>query len=257
MISVPSELLPHLGQNLWHLFAVFLRVSALVSLLPAFGERSVPVRVKLGVAVAFTMIVIPAIPASGVMPGFHKMIGLITIEVLIGLMLGIGLRLFVLALQTAGSIAAQATSLSQILGGAAAEPVPAMGYLLTLAGLALAVLLGLHIRAAQFMIHSYMLFPMGALPTAPDLSQWGVAQVARSFGLAFALATPFVIASLIYNLALGVINRAMPQLMVAFVGAPAITFAGLFLLFAGAPLILATWSDALFTFLQNPLGGLR
>ena len=71
--------------------------------------------------------------------------------------------------------------------------------------------------------------------------------------LAFGLAMPFVIASLIYNLALGVINRAMPQLMVAFVGAPAITFAGLFLLFAGAPLILSVWSDALFAFMMNPL----
>ncbi|RLJ97998.1 flagellar biosynthetic protein FliR [Ruegeria conchae] len=257
MSSAPAELLPLLGQNLWHLFAVFLRVSALVSLLPAFGERSIPTRVKLGVAVAFTLIIVPAIPSAEIVPDAPNMTGLIGIEILIGLMLGIGLRLFVLALQTAGSIAAQATSLSQILGGVATEPVPAMGYLLTLAGLALAMLLGLHIRAAQFMINSYMLFPMGVLPAAPDLSPWGVTQIARSFGLAFALAMPFVIASLIYNLALGVINRAMPQLMVAFVGAPAITFAGLFLLFAGVPFILSTWSDTLFDFLQNPLRGLR
>ena len=40
-----------------------------------------------------------------------------------------------------------------------------------------------------------------------------ICQIAHSFGLAFALATPFVIASLIYNLALGVINRAMPRKM--------------------------------------------
>ncbi|SDX69477.1 flagellar biosynthetic protein FliR [Ruegeria halocynthiae] len=257
MITFPAELLPHLGHNLWHLFAVFLRVSAMVSLLPAFGERSIPARVKLGVAVAFTIIIMPAIPSADVLPKFPGMAGMIGVEILIGLLLGIGLRLFVFALQTAGSIAAQATSLSQILGGAATEPVPAMGYLLTLAGLALAMFLGLHVRAAQFMINSYMLFPIGVLPAAPDLSQWGVTQIASSFGLAFALAMPFVIASLIYNLALGVINRAMPQLMVAFVGAPAITFAGLFLLFAGTPLILSTWSDALFSFLQNPLGSVR
>ncbi len=255
MISVPTELFPLVGQNLWHLFVVFLRVSAMASLLPAFGERSIPARVKLAVAFAFTMIIVPAIPNMDAASAFPNMAGLIAVEILIGLMLGIGLRLFVLALQTAGSIAAQATSLSQILGGAAAEPVPAMGYLLTLAGLALAVLLGLHVRAAQFLINSYTLFPMGVLPAAPDLSHWGVTRIARSFALAFSLAMPFVIASLIYNLALGVINRAMPQLMVAFVGAPAITFAGLFLLLAGTPLILSNWSDALFTFLLNPIGG--
>ena len=257
MIALPPELLLELGEGLWHLFAVFLRVSALVSLLPAFGARSIPTRVKFAIAASFTLIVSPAIPTPLVQPTLLPMVGLVLTEVLIGMALGLSLRLLVLALQTAGSIAAQATSLSQILGPAAADPVPAMGHLLTLAGLTLAVLLGLHIRVAQFVIHSYTLFPMGALPLAPDLSHWGVQQIARSFGLAFALAMPFVIASLIYNLALGVINRAMPQLMVAFVGAPAITFAGLFLLFAGAPLILSVWSDALFAFMLNPLEGLR
>ncbi|WP_377191511.1 flagellar biosynthetic protein FliR [Ruegeria meonggei] len=253
MIALPPELLPQLGEGLWHLFAVFLRISALVSLLPAFGERSVPTCVKLGIAFAFTLVVTPAVQPLGMGPGLLPMARMVLTEVLIGMVLGMGLRLFVLALQTAGSIAAQATSLSQILGGAAADPVPAMGYLLTLAGLTLAVLLGLHIRVAQFLIHSYALFPMGAAPLTPNLSQWGVQQIAHSFYLAFALAMPFVIASLIYNLALGVINRAMPQLMVAFVGAPAITFAGLFLLFAGTPLILSVWSDALFGFMLNPL----
>ena len=236
---------------------MFVRVSALVSLLPAFGERSIPTRVKLGVAVAFSMIVAPTVPVNDVALTMPSVAALIVVEILIGLALGIGLRLFVLALQTAGSIAAQATSLSQILGGAATEPVPAMGYLLTLAGLALAMMMGLHVRAAQFLIQSYIMLPMGLAPTTSDLTQWGIGQIGRSFGLAFALAMPFVIASLIYNLALGVINRAMPQLMVAFVGAPAITFAGLFLLFAGTPLILSVWSDALFGFLQNPLEGPR
>nr|WP_255733395.1 flagellar biosynthetic protein FliR [Ruegeria sp. Ofav3-42] len=250
-------LLPQLGDGLWHVFAVFLRVSAMVSLLPAFGERSIPARVKLGIAVAFTLVITPAVQAPNSDPAFLALVRMIGTEVLVGIALGMGLRLFVLALQTAGSIAAQSTSLSQILGGAAADPVPAMGYLLTLAGLALAVLLGLHIRVAQFLIHSYTLFPMGVAAQAPDLSQWGAHQIARSFSLAFGLAMPFVIASLIYNLALGVINRAMPQLMVAFVGAPAITFAGLFLLFAGAPLILSVWSDALFAFFLNPLEATR
>ncbi len=255
MIGLPPDLLPFISSELEHLFAVFLRVSALVSLLPAFGERSIPARVKLAIAVAFTLVVSSAIDPSGAMFGLFPAVRLIGTEILTGLALGLSLRLFVLALQTAGSIAAQATSLSQLLGGAAADPVPAMGYLLTLAGITLAVLMGLHIRAAQFLIDSYTLVPMGQPPAATDLSHWGVRRIAHSFALAFALAMPFVIASLIYNLALGVINRAMPQLMVAFVGAPAITFAGLFLLLAGAPLILSAWSDALSSFLTNPIGG--
>ncbi len=254
MIDLPPALLGQLGGSLWLAFVVFLRVTALVSLLPAFGERSIPTRVKLGAAIAFTLVVAPAVTVPGAEAGLLPLVRVVLTEILIGLGLGLGLRLIVLALQTAGSVAAQSTSLSQILGGAAVEPVPAMGYLLTVAGLALAAAMGIHIRAAQFLVHSYALFPVGTVPAPSDLSQWGVTQISRSFALAFGLAAPFVIASLIYNLALGVINRAMPQLMVAFVGAPAITFAGLFLLFAGTPIILSVWSETLFAFMNDPVG---
>ena len=39
-------------------------------------------------------------------------------------------------------------------------------------------------------------------------------------------------------------NRAMPQLMVAFVGAPAISFGGLALLLIVAPFLLDVWRNA-------------
>lgn len=252
-----TELAQYLTSEFWHAFTVLLRVSALVSVLPAFGERTVPTRVKMGVAIAFTAIVAPALGTRFSPLDFAEFARLATTEIVVGLILGLMVRLFVLGLQTAGSIAAQATSLSQILGGAAVEPVPAMGFLLVMAGLTLAVITGLHVRAAEYAILSYTLFPAGTLPHAPDLTRWGVGQVATVFALAFSLAAPFMIASLIYNLAMGAINRAMPQLMVAFIGAPVITFGGLFILFAASPLMLTIWVDAVNDFLHDPLGSPR
>jgi flagellar biosynthetic protein FliR len=79
-----------------------------------------------------------------------------------------------------------------------------------------------------------------------------LAQVSRAFALAFTLAAPFTIAALIYNLALGFINRAMPSLMVSFVGAPALSAGGLILLALMTPLLLPVWQAALETFLDAP-----
>lgn len=237
---------------LWQSFAVFLRVSAFVSLMPAFGEQSIPVRVRLGIAIAFTMIISPAVAGPSLPMQFGSVLWLSLTEIAAGLALGIGIRLFILALQTAGSIAAQSTSLAQILGGAVAEPVPAMGHILVMGGLALAVMTGLHVRAAEMMILSYDMLPMGRLPDGAELAEWGVDQIRRSFSLAFTLAAPFVILSVLYNVALGVINKAMPQLMVAFVGAPVITAGGLLLLCLSAPLLIETWLTALNTFIANP-----
>lgn len=254
MNAAIAELLPLVQQTLWHGFIVFVRVGAIVSLLPAFGEQSVPMRIKLTIVMAFVMITAPLIQPAEAYQNIDQTIWFTLTETLIGLALGLGIRLFVMALQTAGSIAAQSTSLSQLLGGSAVDPLPAMGYILIVAGLALAVMTGLHVKAAALIVLSYDLMPMGRFPNAEDLSQWGLSQISRAFALAFTLAAPFVLLSVIYNLTLGAINKAMPQLMVAFVGAPLITAGGLLLLLLASPLLLSTWLAVFDGFLANPFG---
>lgn len=231
---------------------VFARVGAAFAVIPAFGERLVPMRVRLGAALAMTAIVAPAV-ATPPLPG--EPLGLLIYlggEALAGLALGLTLRLLVMALQIAGTIAAQAISLSQFFGGAGAEPQPAIAQVLMLAGLALLVLMGLPERAAEYLILSYDLLPAGLWPDPGALADWGTAQVARAFALGFTLAAPFVIGAVLYNLALGAINRAMPTLMVAFVGAPAVTLAGLALLAVSAPILLGVWWQTFARVLADP-----
>ncbi|MEE4187139.1 MAG: flagellar biosynthetic protein FliR [Roseobacter sp.] len=250
-----EQVLTLLNQNLLHGFAVFLRVSAIVAMLPAFGEQSVPVRIKLAVAVAFTAIVAPAVPLGAQIGSLTDLIFLTFTEAASGLLIGIGVRLLVIALQIAGSIAAQSTSLSQVLGGAAVDPIPAMGYILVVGGLALATLAGLHVKATGFIVLSYDFLPFGRFVEPSAISEWGTHQVAKAFSLAFSLAAPFIVLSVLYNFALGAINRAMPQLMVAFVGAPVTTLGGLALLMISAPFMLEVWLEALNRFMLDPFGG--
>ncbi len=232
--------------------AVFLRVGAMMMLLPAFGDQAVPQRVKLALALMFTIIVAPAVT-----PGLPHVdpfpATLFLTETLAGLLLGFGIRLFVHALQIAGAIAAQATTLSQMFGGIGPEPQPVIGNVLVVAGLAVAVSAGLHIRVAELLILSYGPLPAGVLPQAADVTRLGAGQIARAFALGFSLAAPFVIASVLYNVALGFINRAMPQLAVSFVGAPALTLGGLALLAITAPFAVAFWLQLLNAHLAAPL----
>jgi flagellar biosynthetic protein FliR len=173
-------------------------------------------------------------------------------EIVTGLFLGLLVRLFVLALQTAGAIAAQSTSLSQLFGGTAgADPQPAMANLLVVGGLAVAMMLGLHVKTAAYLIHSYSALPVGAVLSPQRVVTLGITQISATFGLAYSIAAPFLIASLVYNVALGVINRAMPQLMVAFVGAPAITAGGLLLFLAASPIMISVWHGAMTGFLSS------
>lgn len=255
MIDELATLVPVTREMLWLGFVVFLRVSAMMFVVPGFGERSVPSRVKLGLAGAFTLIIAPAV-ASSIPPAPIALVAKIVVlapEIVTGLFYGLMLRFFIFALQVAGSIAAQSTSLAQIFGGSAgADPQPAIGHLLVAAGLALAAMMGLHVQVAAYLLLSYEMIPPGIIISSELVARLGVAEVGNSFALGFQLSAPFVIASLIYNVILGVINRAMPQLLVSFVGAPAITAGGLFLMAVAVPIMLTIWFGVFSNFMMSP-----
>jgi flagellar biosynthetic protein FliR len=238
----------------WAAALVFIRTGAVVALMPGLGETAVPQRIKLALVVALTLVVAPMVTESIAANGPEPALATLAGEAVAGLILGIGMRLYLLALLTAASIIAQATTLSQLFAGAAPEPQPAIGNLLAVAGVALALAAGLHVTAAELIVRSYQILPAGGYPDPGQVADWGLGLISETFGLAFALAAAFVIGGTIYNLALGAINRAMPQLMVSMIGAPALTLGSLALLAIAVPLILTVWLDAFSAHVAQPFG---
>lgn len=236
---------------IWQAALVFLRIGAAAFLIPGLGEQSLPQRIRLAAALAMTAVVAPGVAPMPEAPGPQALLS----EAMTGLVLGLGLRLLVMALQTAGTIAAQSVSLAQMFAGTGPEPQPIVANLLVMAGIALFVALGGLERSVALMLMSYEMVPLGALPDPARLAGWGIGRIAGLFALAFALAAPFVLAALLYNLALGLMNRVMPTLMVSFVGAPALSLGGLVLLALASPLVLEVWRDAMDRALVAPFGG--
>lgn len=234
----------------WQAALVFLRVGAMVALLPALGEQALPQRVKLAAAVAITLVVAPGVAV----PAGYGPAALLA-EGAAGLTLGFGLRLVVMGLQMAGTLAAQSVSLAQMFAGTGPEPAPIVANLLVLSGVALFLAMGGPARCVELVFLSYQMVPAGGAPDPGILADWGVQRIARVFALAFSLAAPFVLAALLYNLALGAINRAMPALMVSFIGAPALTLGGLILLALTTPLLLQAWRLAMERALAAPFAG--
>lgn len=257
MLQALAQILAQTDTQLAGVILVFVRVAAAVALMPGFGEQAIPSRVRLMAAIAFTMVVWPMVEPKlpPIDPALPALAGLILIEAGIGFLIGISVRLLVMAIQFAGSVAAQSTAITQVAGvGVTPDPMPAIGNILMLAGLTLALVTGLHIKASLAIASTYDLFPLGTIPVAGDIAQWGIARVADVFAFGFSMAAPFVIASFAYNLALGGINRAMPTLMVAFVGAPLITAGALLILLLAAPAIITVWNDRMDLILANPMG---
>lgn len=252
LITDLSVLLALVEGVAWAAVLVFLRVGAMVALMPGFGDQAVPQRIKLAVVMALTLVITPLVADRKDLP--EPALVALAGEAAAGLILGIGMRLFLLSLQTAAVIVAQATTLSQLFAGATPDPQPAIGNLFVVAGIALALVAGLHIQAVKLVLLSYDILPAGGYPDPAAAADWNLDLVSRTFSLAFSLAAPFVIASMIYNLALGAINRAMPQLMVSMVGAPALTLGALALLAVATPVLMAVWLQTFEAYLADPFG---
>lgn len=239
---------------------VFMRVSALAFFLPGLGERTVNTRIRLGAAMAITVILTPIVLAHHPAPPETPAATAATLaaEAVSGLLMGFSIRIVVFILQTAGSIAAQHTSLAQLFGSSiGAAPEPPIASLLTMAGIALALAAGLHLKAVGALAVSYDVMPFGVFPGASETGAWAADRAAFAFSAALSLALPFVILGFVYNLAIGAANRAMPQLMVAFVGAPAITLAGLVMLALATPVFFSVWMDMVDSVFATLMGAAR
>jgi flagellar biosynthetic protein FliR len=229
---------------------VFLRIGTTTALLPLFGEQFIPQRVRLAIALSFTAIVASAL-SKDQMLRVDFAFSSFAAEVAAGLTLGLALRIVLTALQMAGSMIAQATSISQLFAGVGPEPQPAITNLLMVTAFAIAIAGGILIKTVEFFLMSFDLIPLGGWLPVGDVAQLGMSQVSAAFSLAVVLSMPFAVASLLYNLLLGFINRAMPTLMVSFIGAPALAIGALVMLFVAGPAICVVWLKAFFNFLST------
>lgn len=245
LIASLAEAFTPLAELIWPIFGLFARLSMFFMLVPVFGETTVPARVRLAVAALAALLLYPALIPQMESVRQQSVGVLLVTEALSGFVLGFALRLSVHALQFLGMVISQSLSLSQPLGeGIATEPNTTISTLLMVSGVTLLVSLNLHIALFGVLSGSFVDMPLGTMMNVGSSAQWLTDIAVGLFRLCLSLALPFLILNFAYNLILGFLNRAMPQLLVSFVGLPGITMAGLFLLMFCIGSILIGWLGA-------------
>jgi flagellar biosynthetic protein FliR len=228
---------------------VLARIGAAMALLPGLGEATVPAMVRVGLALCVTVLLLPSIlPLVPPMPEAGlTAAGMVIAEVITGLWLGWLARLFCLALPVAGQLIAYLLGLSSVL-----QPDPELGAqstaLAALFGIAapLAILVsGLYALPLTALAGSYQLIPPGTLLPSADSTATSVGIVGQVFSLSLRLASPFVLASIVWHIGIGLIARLVPRLQIYFVSMPGQIVGGLALLASLVGVILAAWQDAL------------
>jgi flagellar biosynthetic protein FliR len=199
------------------------RILALIASAPVLGNKQIPIRIKVGLAMLITFVVAPNIDIpSGVDPATAQGIFILIQQILVGLAMGFTMRLIFTALEMAGDLAGMQMGLgfASFYDPVNASYTPVIAQFLgVIAALAFLSMNG-HLYMLAALADSFQAFPISTgLPSAGafrTLAEWG----SVIFTHALQLAMPLIGALLITNLALGILTRSAPQLNIFAVGFP-------------------------------------
>lgn len=226
----------------------FIRVLSLFSTMPVLSQRSVPLRVRVGLAFLITVCAQASLPEMPVI-ALDSPVALLVVlqQVLIGVTLGFAARIVFAAIEFAGelvglqmglnyagffdpSTGGQSTTVSRFFGTTVAW---------------LFIIINGHLLIIMAMVQSFHAFPVGPEPFAflrvlqPQV--WG----GEIFKLGLWIALPVVTMLLFMNLVLGVISRVSQQMNIFAIGFPITVGVGLLGVLLTLPMMQGPFTMAL------------
>jgi flagellar biosynthetic protein FliR len=193
----------------------------MLSAMPLIGGRLLPTRVRLGLAVALTWVLLPLVgPAPRVDPLSPAAVLVVANQVLIGAAMGLALQVMFNALVVGGQIigASMGLGFASVVDPQNGVQVPVVSQLYFLLGALIFLALDGHLTVVELLARSFVTLPVDGRGLDPQhlraLALWG----AFLFSEGMHLALPVVSVLLLTNLALGVATRAAPQLNVFALG---------------------------------------
>jgi len=237
---LPGLSLQFLMELLAGLFLASLRIGAFLIASPFFGGSSVPLQVRIIMAVLLGVAVVNNVAVPD-WQSFTALTGIqvILTELAIGIASGLILTIWFSAVLLAGEKIASSAGL-----GFAAQIDPDSGGQTPVVSKTFSLFLTViflswngHLLVLRAVADSYEYLPVGAMPAFPALVQGGIAAAGSMFFAATIIMLPLTAFLLAINLAIGVITRSAPQLNLFSFGFP-ISMLGIFVL-------LYLWVDVL------------
>jgi len=214
----------------------FFRILALMAAAPMFAHRSVPRRVRIGLALLLTLLVAPALPAyEPVSPFSAEGVLLVVQQVLVGGALGLAVHVAFAAVGLAGDMVGLQMGLSfaAFVDPVNSEQSPIIGSFLTMTLMLVFLAINGHLLIIAALVDSFTTVP----PTITGVrwvDAWRIAETGASlFAQGLTVALPVIGAMLLTNLAFGILTRTAPQLNLFAVGFPVTLIVGLLVLLLG------------------------
>jgi len=229
-------------------FLAFCRIGACFLVMPGLSSVRVPMQVRLFVALAATAGLLALLwdqiyPFADRRPAV--LVPRIASELLIGVLIGMLARLYILALQFIGAAIAMLVGYGG-MGGASiedGEPQAALGAMISFSALLLLFIFDFHHEIIRALVASYEVAPLDVLFNPQSALVDVTDTLAESFLVVLRLGSPFLAYSLLVNLTIGFVNKLVPQIPVYFISLPFVIGAGLVIFYFAIGTMLSLFAD--------------
>jgi flagellar biosynthetic protein FliR len=228
---------------------VFLRVTTLFMVFPVISARQIPMQLRFGLGLLFSLIMYHLVPVVKVSPDLFSLAAGAASQVILGLIVGYVATLVFAGIQFAGSL------IDLQIGFAVANVLnPTTQQDVTIVSefqLAIATLVFLATNSHYLLIEgvagSFSIVPLPYINLNPAVAGDVALFFTYSFLMVFRIAAPVVTALFLTNVALALMARVAPQMNVFVVGLPMQVGVGLVMMAFSLPLIATAGVDAFHT----------
>lgn len=238
---------------LYMLFAI--RPGAAFLAAPLFGRSSVPVLLRLVLAVAVGAAGIGTATLPLPEEGLVSVAGMLMIagEVMAGLAMGFALQIGYAAGHMAGELIGNAMGLgfATLADPGGGQTGGAFGHLLSFIATFLFLAMGGPLALAAIVVGSFEALPVGGVRVSAEALAGFVEFAGLVFAAGASIAMPVAASLVILQIAMGMMARAAPTLNLIAVGLPATVLAGLILLIIAIPVMTEGIEAALLSSLDQ------
>ncbi len=228
--------------EIYTFMTIFLRVGSAILVMPGFMTSYVSTRIRLSVALALTLVLIPLLSTRLPVPpaDFGSFLTTCIFEITYGLFMGLCMQFLYAALSLVGNFAGQAIGFSnaQMFDPTFQTQSIVLESFLSIIALTVIFITDLHHLMISAVVDSYVLFPVGSDLPIDNFAEFLSKSLNNSFIMGFKIASPFIAFTIIFYSGMGLLSRLMPQLNIFFLSLPLQIYLGLGLLFMTVPIII-------------------
>ncbi len=196
---------------------VFVRAGALLSAVPVFAGRAVPVQLRVALSLMIAYLVTPLLPKLGALPTHLTMLVIWAVsELLVGILMGLAVRIVFSTIDFASHIISQESGLMRAdsispLGGSSTSTI---GSLLFYFGTLIFMITGLHYQVIMAFVKSFQYLSPGQFLYTGFAIDLLIRDTTRIFMVGLQMGAPVIAVNFIVNLTFAVLGKAAPKVNV-------------------------------------------